>query len=322
MNWKRARFVMTIMVTAIILYLIYSKIDFQRFSRIFVEMEIGWFGLALLLFAVSALLSSYRFVLLLSDAAPINVFKALRLYLAGNSLNMVLPSKMGDMSKAFFLKEEEGTGFSVGLSSVIAEKVLDVSGLSVVMLLGIQFIPDNESLTSGVRAAVAAFGLVFLSLPFVLYFFDFEKVKLIVLLQRFHFFKKAVSALHNYREGIKADRPKLVLIVLLSIILWFVQVGQIFFFFRAFSEEAEPLLSFALVPIAIFIGLIPIAFAGIGTRDKALIVLFGWYGYPHDLMAAVALMCTLRYIVPALAGLPFMAKYIAEGRRIPEALAE
>mgnify|MGYP005847060875 CR=1 FL=1 len=57
--------------------------------------------------------------------------------------------------------------------------------------------------------------------------------------------------------------------------------------------------------MALLAGLLPSAFAGIGTRDAALVLLFGPYMTAAD-AAALGVLCTLTYFLPALGGLPFI----------------
>ena len=71
-----------------------------------------------------------------------------------------------------------------------------------------------------------------------------------------------------------------------------------------------PLLSsLGLSSLAILAGLVPLTLAGVGTRDAAAIYLFApFMAAPAG--AALGLMLTLRYVLPGLAGLPFLAEYI------------
>jgi len=61
--------------------------------------------------------------------------------------------------------------------------------------------------------------------------------------------------------------------------------------------------------MAIFFGLLPITIGGIGTRDSALIYLFSSY-LNLSVIVAIGLFCSVRYIVPALLGLPFFNAYM------------
>ncbi len=57
----------------------------------------------------------------------------------------------------------------------------------------------------------------------------------------------------------------------------------------------------------------PVSLFGIGTRDAAMIYLFGPY-HPASTIAGVGFYVTLRYAVPALAGLPFLNRYLGLAR--------
>jgi hypothetical protein len=73
-------------------------------------------------------------------------------------------------------------------------------------------------------------------------------------------------------------------------------------------------LVFAYVPIAIFIGLLPITIGGMGTRDAALMALFAPYE-GAALMAGIGLLCSTRYWLDSLLGWPFFQAYsFAKGR--------
>jgi hypothetical protein len=64
----------------------------------------------------------------------------------------------------------------------------------------------------------------------------------------------------------------------------------------------------AFAVIAILAGLLPFTFAGVGTRDAALVVLFAPY-LDAGGAALLGLCATLRYLIPAIAGLPFVSAF-------------
>ena len=65
----------------------------------------------------------------------------------------------------------------------------------------------------------------------------------------------------------------------------------------------------ALAPLAFLAGLLPLTFAGVGTRDAALIAFYQPY-MNAPTAAALGLLCTSRYLLPALGGLPFLGQYL------------
>jgi uncharacterized membrane protein YbhN (UPF0104 family) len=55
--------------------------------------------------------------------------------------------------------------------------------------------------------------------------------------------------------------------------------------------------------------LLPLTLAGIGTRDAALILFYRPY-LNAPTAAALGILCTMRYVLPALGGLPFLSSYL------------
>jgi hypothetical protein len=105
------------------------------------------------------------------------------------------------------------------------------------------------------------------------------------------------------------DRSRLLLVATTSIFIWFLHLLQIWMFILALRASAPFLASLALAPLAILAGLLPLTFAGIGTRDAALIYFFHPY-LDAPTAAALGILCTMRYVLPALGGLPFVSRYL------------
>ncbi len=114
------------------------------------------------------------------------------------------------------------------------------------------------------------------------------------------------SEMHKY---FWKDKRHLLKITLTSVIIWFGHLLQIWFFTLALKAWVPFLAHLALAPLAILAGLLPLTFAGVGTRDAALIAFYQPY-LNAPTAAALGLLCTSRYLLPALGGLPFLGKYL------------
>ncbi|MEE9195587.1 MAG: UPF0104 family protein, partial [Alphaproteobacteria bacterium] len=100
-----------------------------------------------------------------------------------------------------------------------------------------------------------------------------------------------------------------------SVVIWFLHLLQIWIFILALGAWTPFLANLALAPLAILAGLLPLTLAGIGTRDAMLILFYAPYmAAPSG--AALGILCTLRYVLPALAGLPFLGQYLGAVRRV------
>lgn len=98
-------------------------------------------------------------------------------------------------------------------------------------------------------------------------------------------------------------------------LLWTMHLAQLHFFIRASGVDVSLATTLQRAPIALFAGLIPAAFCGIGTRDAALVWLFADVAAAPT-MAIVGMLTALRYLVPGAVGIPVL---MSLRRAIPQA---
>ena len=117
--------------------------------------------------------------------------------------------------------------------------------------------------------------------------------------------------MHRYFWSSKARLAK---VTLMSVFIWFLHLLQIWMFILALRAYAPFLANLALSPLAILAGLLPLTFAGVGTRDAALVLFYAPF-FAAPTAAALGLLCTARYLLPALGGLPFASRYLTAVER-------
>ncbi len=308
--------VLSLVVSAAILVSIYLKIDFAAMLGVLQHSRLGWLAMGLALLVPTTALTAQRLRWLVPARASLSFGDALGLTLSASVLNMVLPSKMGDVAKGYFMRERGGLGGGAALAIVVFEKGWDVVALLGWCLLGLTLLPRN-TLLFWVLTAVVAVGLgvgllVLCSVPFARWALG---VAGRVLPRRM---KARVGAFENgwgEVQRLARGRQGVTRIGFLSLFIWFVHLVQIWIFMLALRAHVPFLASLGRTPLAIFAGLLPLTFAGIGTRDAALIYFYRGY-FSAAVGAALGLLSTLRYVLPALAGLPFFHRYLAYGRRV------
>lgn len=307
-----------LLVTLGMFALIFSKIDRVKLLESLRHTRWDYFALAILAFIPQIGAIALRWKRMVRVFAPLSWGESISLILASNTMNLVLPSKMGDLTKGYFLKRTGTLDLKRAMNVVVFEKMLDVAVLALMMLAGVTFMLLGHSATPLQRHAgvvAAGFGLFAVSVVALLYFVPPDvlpglrqtiawlgrKPKLGKIQELFQTSHEVISLLQS--RG--AHRGQ---ILALSVLIWCLHLGQIYLFFLS-QRAAVPFFEFAcLVPLAIFIGLLPISLAGFGTRDMALIYFFP--AFPRSVMFGVALYINLRYILPAIAGIPFLNRYI------------
>lgn len=255
--------------------------------------------------------TAWRLQQLMPPGTKLEFGEANRLLLAASVLNMVLPSKMGDIAKAYFMRDRGHLSGSLSLSLVVFEKACDMLSLLLWCAFGLM-IYTQKSLLFWVMTGAVTLGLVtglllLGSRRFAKLFFiiaqKFAPKKLKNKLMKLEF---SWQEIHDY---FWRDKVQLLKITVTSVFIWFLHLLQIWFFILALKAWAPFVASLALSPLAILAGLLPLTFAGVGTRDAALIAFYQPF-FNAPTAAALGLLCTSCYLLPALGGLPFLEEYL------------
>ena len=298
------------LLSVVIMGVIFSRINIQELVQYFHKASIPLLILAILFFVPQVLLSAYRWKVMIRKKVCISLWESTRLMLACNALNILLPSRVGDLSKAYFMKRADKLDFSRGMNTVIFEKYIDLTSLGIVVLTGTLFhMQMDEASVYGLVFSLGMLGLFpilyWLPLEYFIRARAFDRNKLLSKLKRF------LVDTQEYLSSLKENKTELLFIISLSIFLWFLHIFQFFVIFKCLHSDVSVFNVFRLVPLAILVGLIPVTIAGIGTRDSAMIYFFAGYE-STALVVGVGLFASLRYFVPGLLGLPFLNRYIVK----------
>ncbi len=301
---------LSLAVSAVILALLWRSIDPAAIWAAAQTADPAWFWSAVAFTVPLTLATAWRFAAL--SSGTVKAGEAMRLILAASTLNMVLPSKMGDLAKAWILRRDGTMSGGRALALVVLEKLLDLWSLVAVGALALSItrptLPGGDA-SLALALVVLWGGAIGLLLPMLA---GRRVLAPLVIITR------PFSKLHDKLAALVADWDELIgwfwaqparALAMLggSLLLWVGHMVQIWLFASAIGEV--PLaLTMAFAVIAILAGLLPFTFAGVGTRDAALVVLFTPYLGAGG-AALLGLCATLRYLIPAIAGLPFVSAF-------------
>lgn len=307
----------SIFVSLIILAVIYSKINFQGLVEVFQNCNPWWMAISLGMVVPLTLFTAWRLQQLMPKGSSLGFGEANRLILVASVLNMVLPSKMGDIAKAYFMKERGHLNGSLALSLVVFEKACDMLSLLLWCVFGLLLYPEKDWLfwlmTASVLSGLVIGILMLSSRKFAQIFFIIaQKIAPKKLRAKIIKLRTSWGEMHDY---FWEDKVQLSKITGTSIFIWFLHLLQIWFFILALKAWTPFLANLALSPLAILAGLLPLTFAGVGTRDAALILFYKPY-FAAPTAAALGVLCTSRYVLPAIGGLPFLGQYLTTLRRV------
>jgi len=293
-----------------IMGVIFSRINLGEFVQYFTQIDPWLAAVAVLFFVPQVVLSAYRWQVMVKDKTRMSLWESVKLILSANALNILLPSRVGDLSKAYFVGRAGKIKMKRSMNVVFFEKYIDLASLGIVVLTGILWSRDwDESAFLGFGFSGATIGLF----P-VLYFINLHRWTSFPLFEKNRVLNKVKDFLvdsQEYLNELKRDFKLLGFVLGLSVFLWFVHIVQFYLIFLALHSQVSVFNVFRLVPLAILVGLIPVTVAGVGTRDSAMIYFFAPYE-STALIVGVGLFASLRYFVPGILGLPFLNRYIVK----------
>jgi glycosyltransferase 2 family protein len=308
---KRLKKPISLAVSVLILLIIYSRIDLQGLVQVFQNCDRLWMVISLGMVIPLTLATAWRLQQLMPPGSGLSTADANGLILAASTLNMVLPSKMGDIAKAYFMRDRGYLSGSLSLSVVVFEKTCDMLSLLLWCGFGLLIYPQKDFFFWLMTVSVVGgliLGLLLLGSPkFTTFFIETaqaiapRKIKL-----KLETLQTSWNEVHTYFWG---NPRQLMVVAATSVFIWLLHMLQIWFFILALKAWTPFITSLALSPLAILAGLLPLTFAGVGTRDAALILLYAPY-FKAPIAAALGLLCTSRYLLPAIGGLPFLRQYI------------
>lgn len=302
---------LALIVSLSILAALYWRIGTSKLLEALAETDLTWLSVGFGMVIPLTLVTAWRLRLLTPPKDRLSGWESTQLILVASSLNMILPSKMGDIAKAYFMTRNHGMTHGNSLSLVLYEKATDMLSLLAWCIIGLLLYPFKGIwfwlMLLGVVALFALCSGLLISHRFTELSFRTVCYPLPAGVKS----KAAALAgkLDQLRQQLTATQGLATKVALLSFGIWLMHLLQVWIFIIALRSWVPFLDNLALAPLAILAGLIPMTFAGVGTRDAAIIALYSPY-LNAATSAALGLLFTSRYFLPAVMGLPFVHRYL------------
>jgi len=300
------------LVSLLILAVLWWQVDMQALWRAAQATDTRWLAAGILGLAPLVLAAALRFRLL--SRTRISYAVAVRLTLSAATLNLFLPSKLGDLAKGWLLVRRHGFRPELALAIVVLERLLDLAaliawGLAALLWIGADT-PALLLLTLALAGLLALLVLLILPLAFSARLLTFlggrlpGKLGSAVL--------SFAASWHEVLQWFWSAPRRAVGTLLFSLALWGGHLVQFWLLARAVGYV--PLAdSMAFATLAILAGLLPFTIAGIGTRDAAIVFFYHAWLTPGQ-GAVLGVLASLRYVIPAIVGLLFVRDFWAAAR--------
>jgi uncharacterized protein (TIRG00374 family) len=162
----------------------------------------------------------------------------------GFLVNTLLPVRVGDVARAYVVGEKESLDFAPSLSSIVVEKVLDMSGLLGMGLVAVFFMPLGSGSQGWIMHGFRVVGVVVAALLFVTALAVVKEESMLTFLDRLSIRvpllakARVLKFIENFISGLKSLYVNVKLLFInmaLTVADWFTFCLGIFFIFTAFN---------------------------------------------------------------------------------------
>jgi hypothetical protein len=296
-------------VSTALLIVLYRNLDVRLIGLALLRADGFWLVVSIGMILPITVLRALRFLWVAPAGALPGVGEALRLTLVASSLNIVMPAKAGDLIKSYFIARRSDTSTGTSVAIVVYERLCDLFALITWCVLAWVVARPDAPVPAQFWLVLAVVGAA---------------CAVLIMSDRAALFMRALVAralparklrrLHEIADGwpdlLSRLRRRRRWIVGYSLLLWLGHLFQIWMFTVALSEEVPLTVCASLSAVALMAGQLPLTFAGLGTRDVALVVLLSRYMAPES-AAAMGVLIFTRGLVPSLIGLPLLRSYLA-----------
>ncbi len=260
-------------------------------------------AVALLLYAATVVLISWRWrLLLVSQRATVTFGQTLSLYFIGFFFNNFLPTSIGgDIYRALGAAQDSGKR-AISAASVLVERMLGLLAISILAILAVTLVV-HQLADDYLRVLVLGFGTA-IAVVLAMFFHSrtlrwlqtlTAKISLWGLGEKLLRFYRAI-VLYRERKGV------LILVLLLSIVYQLL--------IMVFSHLVSVALGLGIslryfvlfVPVTVIMSLIPISINGVGIRESGYVFLLSKIGHSSSEALALSLLIYGLSVLASLVG--------------------
>ena len=263
-------------VSGLLVIWLLSDLDRSQVSQLWDQADKGYLALAAALTCLVPFCGVIRWLgVLRSQGFHLMFTVALRAVLMANVVNSFVPSKAGEVVKVAYLRRQ--AGLVQGFGTIILERLIDLAmlgllGLIAFILTGVQWGLFAAMILLGGVSTVFACALLIptqkLPLPAKL------RSKFSDLAAVFPIWLKHPGAMLQTLAG--------------SFCVWSIAGFTVACLCFAFNLPINWALAYAVYPLAVLAGLLPLTISGIGTRESAFIFLLTQFDVTRDQATLVA----------------------------------
>ncbi len=288
----RTRFLLTalkILFSGGLLYWLIHDLELKQVGLVIADANVGLLSLAFMMFFLGYLITAFRWRMLLSaQGVHARIGFLVQSFMVAIFFNNLLPSTIGGDIVRVYDSWRLGNSRSGAASVVVVDRLMGLLALASYALITVMaarqladLVPALPALVLGAALAVGGLTWFVFFAPLRLYQ-NLEQYLDRRTTQPWRIIAKIASAFSAFRgrRDLLVRAFGLSLLLQLNVIVHFIIVS------RALGIDIPVLAMFTMIPLSIFVTMLPVSINGIGLREGVFVFFFSAYGI--DAVEAIA----------------------------------
>ena len=273
-----------------LIYFFFVEIDFQKMLYFFNIQFMMAILLAQVPIFIATFLTGLRHVYFIN--MNVSILKGFYAVVISNGFNNILPARISEVLKATYLRDKCKVPFSIGISAVFLERLIDLMIVSLLVLTLTLFLAvDMNTTIAFIMLSISLIGM------FITVFFQKKIFKVI---EKYVKWKRLQSFIHGVLVHVTKNFNSVRLIngLLLGISIWCFSSLTVGIFINVAGSIELGALPVITILIAGAIGLaIPGLPGGLGVFEASIVTVLLYYGYNLEYATALAIGLRLSNIL-------------------------
>lgn len=270
--WKRT--LLSFLISLFLLYLFLSKANLSEILRSISRVDPFFIFLAFVSHYASYLVRGYRWKRMIqSPGFSGTSFDLAKTTFLFQSLNCVLPAKLGDLYGAHLMGINFSLSRSYALGSLFLWRVFDFA-MVVALAVATAFLLFGDRIPSEFFLAMEVVVICLLVLLVLLWsFFHYHK--------RFPFmnrFSRLKGLVDSFREGLRMRWRDVPFLLMTTAVIWCLEAGRFYFVCRSTSICVGAIPALFITSSAAFLTIIPFTPSGLGAVELSMLKLLEYLG--------------------------------------------
>lgn len=278
-----------LIVTGLILYILFRRIDFetQDFIKNVSRINLLYFFLSLFGVIIIIILKAIRWAFIVSNQGfAYRKTDAILAYFSSYTIGIVTPGRLGELSKVYNLREKSVIGFVPGFITVVTDRLFDMVFLIWIGLVSVLHftklsIEIPVPLLIGISAVITWALLILCRL--ILNFFSKKTNHGVI-----GFLGSCLEMITSYKYY------SAWIITALAYLIFYSSLQILFLAIGIHIRFIDVIYIFSIVSLIL---LIPVAIAGFGPREASLVYLLGLYGISDEMAILYSFLQFLAFFI-------------------------